>query len=168
MQACAACPDGTYSSRGNSTCSPSPPGTASSSTDVNDHAEQCPWGSYTSSNSQMECISCNSSYPATSTLGANDSSACTLAPNASVAAVNWTDTAKAAYPNDYKTYNAALCAQFVATYGGNFTDVGNGFCNQGPYNVALCNWDGGDCCLDTCVPAVRKLASRLFVSIGLM
>lgn len=77
-----------------------------------------------------------------------------LASETSVSAVNWTDTAQAAYPNNYKTYNADLCAKFVASYGGNFSEVGNGFCNQGPYNVALCNWDGGDCCADTCVPAV--------------
>uniref|UniRef100_A0A383VDG6 Tyrosine-protein kinase ephrin type A/B receptor-like domain-containing protein n=1 Tax=Tetradesmus obliquus TaxID=3088 RepID=A0A383VDG6_TETOB len=153
MQACAACPDGTYSSRGNSSCSPVPPGSCGSSTDVNDHAEQCGWGTYTSTANVADCIVCNSSYPSTARLGANDSNACMLASETSVSAVNWTDTAQAAYPNNYKTYNADLCAKFVAAYGGNFSEVGNGFCNQGPYNVALCNWDGGDCCADTCVPA---------------
>lgn len=155
MQACAACAVGTYSSRGNSSCNPVPPGTAAASKDM-DYAEQCPFGSYTSTTDQPQCVSCNSSYPTTTTLGANGPSDCTLASSTSVSAVNWTDTAQAAYPDDYKAYNAALCAQFLATYGGNFSQIGNGFCNQGPYNVAMCNWDGGDCCPDTCVPAVSS------------
>ncbi|KAF8062903.1 Scube1 [Scenedesmus sp. PABB004] len=30
------------------------------------------------------------------------------------------------------------------------TDVGNGICDNGPLNVGLCSYDGGDCCAGTC------------------
>ena len=33
------------------------------------------------------------------------------------------------------------------------TWIGDGYCDKsGNYNTAECNWDGGDCCPETCVP----------------
>lgn len=31
------------------------------------------------------------------------------------------------------------------------TRIGDGFCDDWPYNTHGCNWDGGDCCSDSCV-----------------
>lgn len=31
--------------------------------------------------------------------------------------------------------------------------VGDGYCDNGPYNTAACNYDNGDCCEETCVDA---------------
>ena len=28
--------------------------------------------------------------------------------------------------------------------------VGDAFCDEGKYNTLECNWDGGDCCEETC------------------
>jgi len=31
-----------------------------------------------------------------------------------------------------------------------FSDyIGDGWCDDAPYNAAECGWDGGDCCEDT-------------------
>jgi hypothetical protein len=32
--------------------------------------------------------------------------------------------------------------------------VGDGWCDHPDYNIAACNWDGGDCCPETCVSNV--------------
>ena len=34
--------------------------------------------------------------------------------------------------------------------------IGNGFCGGGKFNRAECNWDGGDCCPETCVDGQYK------------
>ena len=28
--------------------------------------------------------------------------------------------------------------------------IGDAFCDEGEYNTLQCNWDGGDCCEETC------------------
>lgn len=53
---------------------------------------------------------------------------------------------------DLTQFNAELCATFLASVGAAFDQIGNGMCNYGPSNTAICGWDGGDCCEETCRP----------------
>ncbi|KAJ8900701.1 hypothetical protein NDN08_000002 [Rhodosorus marinus] len=41
------------------------------------------------------------------------------------------------------------CDQFMDRIGIPRSETGNGFC-QSCLNVQICDWDGGDCCIDTC------------------
>jgi hypothetical protein len=53
------------------------------------------------------------------------------------------------YPDD----GSLNCTEMMDQYGLNLTEnvIGDGFCNQGAANTAACNYDGGDCCAQTCV-----------------
>lgn len=59
-------------------------------------------------------------------------------------------------PEATAPYSPEACADMLAGYGGNFEEVGNGLCNPGVHNTPVCNYDGGDCCISTCVPQVTQ------------
>ncbi|WIA34364.1 hypothetical protein OEZ86_012700 [Tetradesmus obliquus] len=52
------------------------------------------------------------------------------------------------------TYNATICQAMLRALGAatGLTELGNGICNGGPFNTAVCGWDRGDCCEATCNP----------------
>lgn len=57
---------------------------------------------------------------------------------------------------DYSTVPTNMsCQQLVEYYGINITVsevVGDGLCNGGVFNTDICQYDGGDCCYQTCMP----------------
>ena len=40
--------------------------------------------------------------------------------------------------------------------------VGDGYCDNGPYNTEACNYDDGDCCEETCVDAFYTCGYTVF------
>jgi hypothetical protein len=55
--------------------------------------------------------------------------------------------------------DAENCAKLVALLNVTLLEVGNGFC-QRCLNVPECNWDGGDCCPETCEKIILPLESE--------
>jgi hypothetical protein len=121
----------------------------------------CDKGYYTSKTTGN--LLCSSCPPGSSTAGAGSiladgaavQSLCIGLPSAAqVQAVLTTSRATAAY-------SLASCTALLAEYGGVFEEVGNGLCNPGVHNTAVCNYDGGDCCRSTCVRNVSCGWSKL-------
>jgi hypothetical protein len=48
--------------------------------------------------------------------------------------------------------NTTLCLALLQHFNVSAEELGNGFCNNGPWNTVVCGFDGGDCCEDTCKP----------------
>ena len=47
----------------------------------------------------------------------------------------------------------------MAACGGDPDSIGDGFCDNLDYNNEACNWDGGDCCAQTCVSNIYECGS---------
>ena len=119
--------------------------------------DACPIGSYSDSTGAKVCKICDDLTPFTEGLAANSSDFCRQLPSVNSTFV-MEEYAK------LKSSQKELTCDDVLMIDVQLTDptmrdvilqrrksqLGNGLCNRGPFNVAECGWDGGDCCIQSC------------------
>jgi hypothetical protein len=49
-----------------------------------------------------------------------------------------------------QSQDMVLCNALLNMFNVSASELGNGFCNHGPWNTVACGFDGGDCCEVTC------------------
>ena len=67
------------------------------------------------------------------------------------------DVASAAVSTPAQGYNAVACQALLERFNAPMKELGDGFCNQGPWNTRVCAYDRGDCCMSTCKQAKVSL-----------
>lgn len=119
----------------------------------------CPIGTWQSANSSRVCVKCpENTY--TAAAGATAASDCSLTTKpvdydaiaAELAATlfgggNGTALGRRRL---LQSQDMTLCNALLAFFNVSASELGNGFCNHGPWNTVACGFDGGDCCEATC------------------
>lgn len=115
----------------------------------------CPVGTYQSSEGSAVCVKCPDNYY-TAGVGATSAADCALQSQpvdydaiAAELATNMTGIVRQGR-RLLQTMDMAVCAALLKLFKANGDELGNGLCNYGPYNTAVCGFDGGDCCETTC------------------
>jgi hypothetical protein len=154
------CPPGKYSNEtGSASCTDCPLGSYSRALGGDrPSCSPCPIGTFGDTTGAAECKHCQEGTY-TTLLGSKSESACELAPDAidynsaqfqnlSIDELFEIDLLVAGTNSSRLQMDRRKIDRVVAIRA---RQLGNGFCNQGPWNTFQGNWDGGDCCPQSCV-----------------
>jgi hypothetical protein len=161
-----ACAKGMYSSAASS-CVACDPGSYSSAA-ASTSCRVCPFGTYSSGPVKKEFVVADNPYPEANYMSLPTS--CTPCPNGTftlkLGATSVDNcTALAALDWQVVARNVSSCSELLLfgrpgmenrtlaeiTLTRLTRQLGNGYCQGGPFNTAPCGWDGGDCCIGSCV-----------------
>jgi hypothetical protein len=173
------CPPGSFSSApGATACERCPPGTFARDEGAS-YCGPCGLGSFASASGAARCTPCPEDAGTTAGLGSDSPADCVAPPApvdydaidaaAAAAAAGGGSGARAARLTcdevlmlGVQAKDSALRAAVLAS---RKLQLGNGICNRGPWNTALCGYDGGDCCAQSCAlpPALAAAPASGFL-----
>lgn len=130
--------------------------------------KSCPVGTYQPSAGSRVCVKCpDNTY--TAAVGATAASACSLTTrpvdydaiaaelaaallggNSTLGNSNITAGSAGIGRRLLQSQDMVLCNALLNLFNVSASELGNGFCNHGPWNTVACGFDGGDCCEVTC------------------